>query len=102
LKIKLFIKINKLTLLKNSTGMAAFSGRHGKRCLPMVKHGGNTHVYHCFVYIFQENKMAAYAGKHGENVVANIIAEAQGSKASGIVLWCCTRSSRLQEIFQPQ
>jgi hypothetical protein len=34
---------------------------------------------------FQENKMAAYAGKHGENVVANIIAEAQGSKAS----WKC-------------
>jgi hypothetical protein len=30
--------------------------------------------------------MAAYAGKHGENVVANIIAEAQGSKASLVVL----------------
>ncbi len=29
--------------------------------------------------------MAAYAGKHGENVVANIIAEAQGNKAS----WKC-------------
>jgi hypothetical protein len=51
----------------------------------MVKHGGNTHVYHCF----QENKMAAYAGKHGENVVANIIAEAQGSQASLVVLWYC-------------
>jgi hypothetical protein len=33
--------------------------------------------------------MAAYAGKHGENVVANIIAEAQGSKAGLVVLWYC-------------
>jgi hypothetical protein len=32
----------------------------------------------------QENKMAAYAGKHADCVAANIVLEAQGSKASRI------------------
>ncbi len=57
----------------------------------MVKYGKSLKEIYMFITnlfkFFQENKMAAYAGKHGENVVANIIAEAQGSKASLVVLW---------------